>query len=177
MTQAALQAGQQQLLLALLEAGLPHCDRPYQQLAERIGASERVVVNQVRTWQDEGRFRRFGLVIHHRSIGISANVMLVLDIPDAEVAAVAGQLSREPQVTLCYQRPRRLPDWRYNLFCMVHGRERAQVEAKVTAMLARHGLQSVPQQMLFSLRAFKQRGARYGRASQTSTAQLAGSDA
>ena len=34
---------------------------------------------------------------------------------------------RLPCVTLCYRRPRRLPAWPYNLFCMIHGRDRATV--------------------------------------------------
>lgn len=44
---------------------------------------------------------------------------------------------------------------------MVHGRERAQVEARIAAILAAHGLQDYPHRLLFSSKAYKQCGGRY----------------
>lgn len=160
-TTTPLRPAQLQRLLNLLEQGLPHCARPYQALAQQIGASETTVIEQVRTWQQKGLFRRFGLVIHHRKLGISANLMLVLDIPERDVLQVGRTLAREPAVTLCYQRRPQPPHWPYNLFCMIHGRNRTDVLSQANQMLSRLGLDTAPRQMLFSVRAFKQRGARY----------------
>jgi hypothetical protein len=87
--------------------------------------------------------------------------MLVLDVPDALVDEVGARLGGAPGVNLCYQRPRRLPQWRYNLFCMVHGRERAVVEAQIQGLLEQHLLSDLPHQLLFSTRAFKQCGGRF----------------
>jgi hypothetical protein len=70
--------------------------------------------------------------------------------------------AREPGVTLCYCRARALPEWRYNLFCMLHGRNRATVEGRLAELSAAHGLARFPSAVLFSRRAFKQCGARYG---------------
>ena len=148
-------------LRRLLEAGLPLAARPYQVLAERVGASEEAVLEQVRRWSDSGLFRRMGLVIKHRALGFRANAMLVMDIPDEYVDEVGRKLGQAAGVNLCYQRPRRLPDWPYNLFCMVHGREREQVCRLIEQMLAENGLHDVPHQLLFSTRAFKQCGGRY----------------
>ncbi len=148
-------------LRRLLEAGLPLAARPYQLLAERIDASEEAVLEQVRYWSDSGLFRRMGLVIKHRALGFRANAMLVMDIPDEIVDAVGRRLGQAAGINLCYQRPRRLPDWPYNLFCMVHGREREQVCRLIADLLAEHSLSDVPHQLLFSTRAFKQCGGRY----------------
>ena len=148
-------------LRRLLEAGLPLAARPYQVLAERLGASEAAVLEQVRQWSESGLFRRVGLVIKHRAMGFRANAMLVMDIPDEQVDEVGRKLGEAAGVNLCYQRPRRLPDWPYNLFCMVHGRERQQVCELIDALLAEHGLSDAPHQLLFSTRAFKQCGGRY----------------
>ena len=148
-------------LRRLLEAGLPLAARPYRQLAEQIGSSEEQVLDQVRLWQEDGLFRRVGLVLKHRALGFRANAMLVLDIPDAEVDEVGRRLGQAVGVNLCYQRPRRLPQWPYNLFCMVHGREREQVCQLIETLLAEHGLSEVPHQLLFSTRAYKQCGGRY----------------
>ena len=67
-----------------------------------------------------------------------------------------------PFVTLCYRRPRRLPAWPYNLFCMIHGRDREAVCAQVEQLAEDCGLVEATRDILFSRRCFKQRGARYG---------------
>jgi hypothetical protein len=87
--------------------------------------------------------------------------MVVWDIEDADVERIGGLLAGESCVTLCYQRPRRLPTWRYNLFCMIHGRKRSSVLLRLEQIIACHGLEDVPHSVLFSGRDFKQRGARY----------------
>lgn len=158
---AMLDALQALQLRRLLEAGLPLAARPYQVLAERVGTSEEAVLEQVRCWNESGLFRRIGLVIKHRALGFRANAMLVMDIPDEIIDDVGRRLGQAAGINLCYQRPRRLPDWPYNLFCMVHGREREQVCRLIADLLAEHGLSDVPHQLLFSTRAFKQCGGRY----------------
>ena len=60
-------------------------------------------------------------------------------------------------MTLCYRRPRRPPAWPYNLFCMIHGRDRAAVLQALDAAAAGAGLQAMPREVLFSGRRFKQR--------------------
>ena len=63
---------------------------------------------------------------------------------------------------MCYRRPRRPPAWPYNLFCMIHGRNREKVLAQVETATREAGLDGLARDVLFSLRRFKQRGARYG---------------
>ena len=66
-------------------------------------------------------------------------------------------------MTLCYRRPRRLPDWPFNLFCMIHGRDRNTVLEQVAAIRALSGLAEIPHALLFSRRRFKQCGATVSR--------------
>jgi DNA-binding Lrp family transcriptional regulator len=87
--------------------------------------------------------------------------MLVQDIPDALVDQFGETLAREAGVTLCYQRPRVQPDWPYNLFCMIHGQARDEVEAKIAVLRQRLDLGAYAHDTLFSLTRFKQTGARY----------------
>lgn len=157
---------QQLELRRLLERGLPLTEHPWLTLAEQLGSTEQAVLEQVNGWNNDGLFRRFGLVLHHRNLGFRANAMLVLDIPDHQVDEVGERLGKAAGVNLCYQRPRRLPQWPFNLFCMVHGRERTAVQAHITELLAQHGLSDRPHRLLFSTRAFKQRGGRFAPAPQ-----------
>lgn len=144
-----------------LEGGLPLVSYPYQALAERIDADEDQVLAQMHQWHAQGLFRRIGLVLNHRALGFTANAMLVLDVPDALIDDVGQRLGRAHGITLCYQRPRLLPQWRHNLFCMVHGRQREQVETQIKVLLDEHLLSDLPHQLLFSTHAFKQCGARF----------------
>ncbi|MCL2829230.1 MAG: Lrp/AsnC family transcriptional regulator [Betaproteobacteria bacterium] len=148
-------------LIMALQEGLPLFMRPFAVLAERVGCEEFEVLARIRRWCEEGVIKRFGVVVRHRELGYSANAMLVQDIPDDEVELIARRLAREPEITLCYLRPRVLPQWRYNLFCMIHGKEREEVLAGIAALRERLELSGFAHDILFSLACFKQNGARY----------------
>ena len=151
----------QRSLIGILQGGLPMVSEPYREIAERLGTSEVTILEQISDWQKAGIIKRFGVVVRHHELGYTANAMVVWDIPDHQVEAVGQQLAKDQAVSLCYQRPRRLPDWHYNLFCMIHGKDRATVEAHIEQLARQHDLQSIPRQSLFSLKRFKQRGAHY----------------
>jgi DNA-binding Lrp family transcriptional regulator len=148
-------------LAGALENGLDFTTRPYANLAMRCGLRESECRERIARLVDLSVIRRFGVVVRHRELGYTANAMVVWNVPDARVDEIGRQLATQPAVTLCYQRPRRMPDWPYNLFSMLHGRDRTSVLAELTAMRARLGLEDIPCQPLFSRRRFKQRGARY----------------
>jgi len=150
-----------QRLVAALQDGLDLVPRPYAVLAARAGLSEGEVLETLAKWQDLGLIRRFGVVVRHHELGFGANAMCVWDVPDAKVSALGAALATEPAVTLCYRRARVLTTWRYNLYCMLHGRERAEVMGKLAGIEARHGLGRYAHDVLFSVRRFKQTGARY----------------
>lgn len=148
-------------LLGALEKGLALVARPYAQLGQKLGWSEARVISILRGLIDKGIVSRFGCVVRHRALGFRANAMVVWDVPDDAVDAAAAEIAAHPRVTLCYRRPRRLPLWPYNLFAMIHGRAREEVEALVTEATVAAGLTQAPRAVLFSTRCFKQRGARY----------------
>ena len=145
-------------LIAALQPGLELLPRPFARLGERVGMDEAEVQARIAAWLDEGLIKRFGVVVRHHELGYRANAMVVFDLPDAEVDRIGLQLAAEPSVTLCYRRRRSLPDWPCNLYCMVHGRSREDVQP-VIERLGR--IAGRPGQALFSTRRFKQCGARY----------------
>lgn len=150
--------------LAVVEAiqsGLPLVARPYAAIGERLGCSEVQVIEQIKALQQTGVIKRLGVVVRHRELGYHANAMVVWDVPDDEVAELGHCLSGFEFVTLCYRRPRHLPQWPYNLFCMIHGHDREAVLEKFNLMIESCGLQNTPRAVLFSRRRFKQRGALY----------------
>jgi len=148
-------------LIEVVQGGLPLVERPYREIAERLGWSEQAVIDTLQGMIDAGVIKRLGVVVRHHELGYRANAMVVWDVPDARIDELGQQLGRQDCVTLCYQRPRRLPDWSYNLFCMVHGRDRDDVLACIRRMIEGLGLESLEHAVLFSTRRFKQCGARY----------------
>ena len=148
-------------LISVLQEGLPMFIRPFQLIAGRVGTSEAEVLGRIQRWLEDGAIKRFGVVVRHHELGFRANAMLVHDIPDERVSEIGRALAEEQAVTLCYRRPRCLPEWPYNLFCMIHGRERGEVEATIAELRQRHGLENYAHETLFSLTRFKQNGARY----------------
>lgn len=146
-------------LAACVEAGLPLVPRPYDVWAARTGRPLDEVLDTLDTWLAQGTLRRFGAIVRHHEFGVRANAMTVFDVPDAAVDACGLALARQPGVTLAYQRARDA-GWHYNLYCMVHGRDREAVRALIDQATQAAGLGDVPREILFSNHRYKQTGAR-----------------
>lgn len=147
-------------LAALAEAGLPLVPQPYDAWAADLGWPREAVLATLRRWLRCGTLRRFGVVVRHHDLGFAANAMTVIQADAAEVDAVGAALAAQPGVTLAYQRAVD-PRWPYNLYFMVHGRERAAAEALVAQALEATGAARLPHATLFSVRRFKQTGGCY----------------
>ncbi|ASF48750.1 AsnC family protein [Methylovulum psychrotolerans] len=147
-------------LLAQIADGLPLCPRPYAQLGLQISMDEVEVIHRLTVLKAQGLIKRLGVIVKHRPLGYRANAMVVWDVPDAQVKQLGGQISQFNFVTLCYQRPRHA-EWPYNLYCMIHGKNRATVLAQLAQLSQACGLGEFARQVLFSRRCFKQRGAVY----------------
>jgi len=145
-------------LAARVAAGLPLETRPF----AAFGMPEEELIGTLGRWLACGVVRRIGAVVRHRRLGYEANAMVVWDVPDDEASDAGRHLAADSAVTLCYRRARVLPEWPYNLYCMVHGRERSAVTQTIERLCTQHGMGKVPRAVLFSTRCFSQRVARYG---------------
>jgi DNA-binding Lrp family transcriptional regulator len=152
-------------LIALIAHGLPLSPRPYEALAKQLEPYHRVteqqIIDRIQQLQDIGYIKRYGVVVRHHELGYTANGMVVWDICDNQVNELGHCIGKFDCVTLSYRRPRRLPEWPYNLFTMVHGRSRDEVIARVNDIVECCELHDIQHEILFSTRRFKQRGARY----------------
>ena len=148
------------LLLAQIAEGLPICSHPYAIMGEKIGLSEAQVIERLTYLQNKGMIKRLGIIVKHATLGYRANAMIVWRIPEADIDFVAQEMLKFSFVTLCYQRPM-LPEWPYNLYCMIHGKNKVTVEKQLAQLIEQCGLETVEKQILFSSRCFKQRGAIY----------------
>ena len=150
-----------QRLITLIQTGLPLSPTPYADIGEKLQLDEEDVIQRIQKLNDDNVIKRFGVVVRHHELGYKANAMTVWNIPDEAVSELGACMGQFDFVTLCYRRPRRLPDWPYNLFTMIHGKVRDDVMANIELLAKRCNLKEVEYNVLFSTRRFKQRGAIY----------------
>ena len=117
-------------LIAATQGGLPLVARPY----EAVGAMLGVSGEQVR--------QRLSSML------------------DGQVPALGERIAKLPGVSHCYRRPRHLPEWRYNLFAMLHGTSRAAVEQQAQELAAILGAACRGHDILYSTAILKKTGLR-----------------
>jgi len=159
--QAAALSASDRCLIGALQDGLPIVARPYLAVGECCAMSEAEVIERLAAWQESGIVRRFGVVVRHLELGYRANAMVVWDVPNELAGEFGARLANEADVNLCYRRARHLPHWPYNLYAMIHGKERALVSRRIETISSELGLDAFAREILFSRRRFKQTGARY----------------
>jgi DNA-binding Lrp family transcriptional regulator len=147
-------------IVAATQAGLPLVVRPYHAVAQELDLEPGDVMQRMQRLLDRGAIRRIGAVPNHYALGWKANGMSVWDVPDDHVAGAGGQVGALEFVSHCYRRPRHLPEWPYNLFAMVHGRDRAEVNDKVAKIARLLGQLNRGHDVLFSTRILKKTGLR-----------------
>lgn len=141
------------------QAGLPLVPEPYAAVAAELGVRPEEIMHRLERMLADGRIRRIGAVPNHYALGYRANGMSVWDVADEALAELGPRVGALAFVSHCYRRPRR-PAWPYNLFAMVHGRDRAEVEAQVRQIAALLGGASRAHEVLYSKRILKKTGLR-----------------
>lgn len=147
-------------LIAATQGGLPLVAAPYAALGEVTGLPEAEVISRLSAMQDAGIIRRIAVAPNHYRLGMVANGMSVWDVSDNVAEDLGTKVGALPFVSHCYLRPRARPDWPYNLFAMIHGTDRAEVEAKRGDIAAVLGKDCAAGDILYSTRILKKTGLR-----------------
>lgn len=147
-------------LIRATQEGLPLVPRPYTQIALELGVTEAQVRDRLAAMLDSGLIRRIGAVPNHYRLGFVANGMSVWDVADDCVDEIGERIGAIAGVSHCYRRPRRLPVWPYNLFAMVHGKSREEVQAQVEQLADIMGQACRAYDVLYSSAILKKTGFR-----------------
>lgn len=143
-------------------SGLPLTPRPFHDLAAQLALAPEEVMARMARMQAQGIIRRIAAVPNHYALGYKANGMTVWDVDDEAVDALGEGVGRLPFVSHCYRRPRHPPAWPYNLFAMVHGRDRTEVQTYVEAIARLLGDACRAHDILYSSAILKKTGVRLG---------------
>ena len=76
-----------------------------------------------------GVLKRISVIIRHQQFGFKGNAMCVWKIPEKHIESIGKKLAEHSFVTHCYKRKEN-PDFPFNLYAMVHGETRKEVQEK-----------------------------------------------
>jgi len=147
-------------LISATQSGLAIERSPYLSIAEETGISQQEVLRHLQQLLSNGIIRRIGAVPNHYKLGLTANGMTVWDVEDKHVSRLGNIIGQLDFVSHCYQRPRHSPMWRYNMFAMVHGADKDEVNKKVEQIKNLLGNECRAHETLFSSAILKKTGLR-----------------
>jgi siroheme decarboxylase len=147
-------------VIVALQRDLDIRARPFLELAEQVGVSEEEFLAAVRSLVAKGYIRRFGATLRHQLSGYAANALVIWAVPPGDLKRVGQLLSRHQAVSHCYHREP-APDWPFNLYTMLHGKDQGDLEALAASLAAEAAIQDY--EILFSDVELKKTTMRYFR--------------
>ena len=155
-------------LIVATQSGLPLVSDPWAELGKQLDMPADEVLSRFQRMQEAGVIRRVAAVPDHYKLGYRFNGMTVWDVRDDAIAQLGEKVGCLPFVSHCYRRPRHLPYWSFNLFAMVHGTSRDEVEAKAGQIRKLLGATSAGDTILYSSAILKKTGLRLRKEKATS---------
>lgn len=137
-------------LLAELQKGLSFAAEPFNAVAQELGIKPEEVVARLNLLKEQRVIRRFGASIKPNNIGFFANAMVAWNVPKGRVREVGDYMSKLREVSHCYEREPVSGRWEYNLYTVMHAKERADVERMVKQVSEETGITDY--KILFSTR-------------------------
>ena len=147
-------------IITATQSGLPLVKEPYALIARQLDIEPELLKQRLKNMLESGQIRRIGAVPNHYKLGYKANAMSVWNVPDEQIKELGEQLGALPFVSHCYERPRFLPEWPYNLFAMLHGKSKDEVAEKVQQVVQLLGDHCTGYELLYSTEILKKTGLR-----------------
>ena len=110
-------------ILRIAQKNLPESLSPYADIASMTGTTEEEVLRLLRSMVGDGSIRRFGASLKHQKAGYTHNAMVAWIVTEEEADAAGEAAAEHPLISHCYYRPSSAPDWPYELYTMIHGRD------------------------------------------------------
>jgi DNA-binding Lrp family transcriptional regulator len=147
-----------QKLIQAIQADIPLTLDPYGDIAKTIGCSKEEVLIRLHSYAENGILKRIGAILHHRDSGFPINGMFACVVPEGQMGEAGERLASLPQVSHCYER-KTYPNWPYNLYGMIHGKTKSDVELVVKAFVQDMKIQKY--EILYSTEELKKSSMKY----------------
>lgn len=140
-------------ILEEIKNGIEISDEPFNEIASRLAIPHQEVIARLNVMRKEGVIRKFGVSLKPNNIGFSANALVAWKVPASRIQVVGGYLSKLPEISHCYERKPVEGRWEYNLYTVMHARERESIQCMVNQIS--HELEMNDFKILFSTRDLK----------------------
>ena len=106
-------------IIASIQEDIAVTPRPYLEIANKLGVSEKALLEALQSLCDQGIIRRYGATLRHQKTGFTANAMAAWQVDEDRIDEVGDKMASFREVSHCY---RRNPTnrWPYNLYTMIH---------------------------------------------------------
>ena len=145
-------------LVRALQEDLELTPEPFESASQLLGIEQERLLTEAERLKQQGHLRRFAAILRHRKAGFTSNGMAVWAVPQELAESVGPQMASFRSVSHCYLRPT-YPDWPYNIFTMIHARNKAECEATADAIQKATGVSE--RAMLYSSTEFRKIRLRY----------------
>ena len=109
-------------IIGLIQGDIPITQRPYLEMAQKLGISEKTLLERLKDLSDKGVMRRFGATIYHQKSGFEANAMVAWKVDEVCIDEAGEKMASFKEVSHCYRR-NPTDDWPYNLYTMIHAKD------------------------------------------------------
>ncbi len=122
-----------------LQKDIDIVEEPFKEAIDRLNISTEEFFDIAQELKDSGVMRRFATILNHRKAGFGANAMSVWVAPEDKAEEIGKEIANFSAVSHCYLRPS-YPNWRYNLFAMVHAKTQEECDSLIDEMAKESGL-------------------------------------
>lgn len=136
-------------ILDVIQADLPIAARPFEALAERLGADAGDVLARIRRMVEDGPIRRLGPIFDSKRLGYTSTLVAAA-VPPERIERIADRVSALPGVTHNYERRHRL-----NLWFTLTARSAEEIERTLRLLASETGcaFHPLPAEAVYKIRA------------------------
>ncbi len=148
----------EKIIITMLQTDIPVVKQPFLEMAQEIGITEDEFLKVLNDLNDRGMIRRFGATLKHQKSGYKANAMVAWKVAEDQVEKTGNIMASFQEITHCYRR-NPTPDWKYNLYTMVHATtedECYKLAAKISKAVGQNEYE-----LLFSRKELKKTSMKY----------------
>lgn len=126
-------------ILAVLQEGLSNTQRPYREMARKVGIETKELIGILEQWRREGKLRRIGAILNHFKIGLGAGAMVVWWAEAGRTGEAGKILAGFEKTSHVYER-QVCENWPYNIYTMVHAADGEELRRTVEQMSRASGV-------------------------------------
>ena len=145
-------------IMNALQNDLPLSPTPFTDIAKRFQVEEDMFFHFLHDLKTSQKMSRFAGILKHRTIGFTANAMVVWNIPDRTIVPFGEYAATYQAISHCYERIT-YPEWPYNIYTMIHGTSRDDTQKVIDELSTKFDMKSY--EILYSRKEYKKQRINY----------------